>query len=253
MSSDRVPHLPLAAFLAVLIMVGMPIIARLQPKPADDPWLKSLPPMYPTGGRVLFEGRPVAGGIVVFHTTVRTLVPQPGGSRVREMDAMATTDKDGWFDMRAFRSAPGVVAGPHYVKIEQMVPTGRMLPMTDMYPDARPDLPAEQQPATGAAAAMPEPPRDLAAVPAPHGGSRYPVHPGDPLGVPEMVNRLPERFANWQTSGLVVNVVPGSSNVFEIRLTAEPPPGVAVELPSEETDESASEPASDEATAGQSP
>jgi len=219
MSSERVPHLPLAAFLAVMIMVGMPMIARMQPKPVDDPWLRCLPPMHPVCGRVLFDGQPVAGAVVVFHTTVHTTVAQPSGSYVRELDAIVTTDKDGWFDVWTFPRVPGLVAGTHFVKIEQMVPTGRMLPMPDMHPGSGMYPSPGMHPGPGMH---------------PHGGAEYPGYQ-EYLGEPEIVNRLPERFADLKTSGIAVAVTPEGTNRFEIRLTLEPPPEVAPE-PGAETE-----------------
>ena len=60
MNLSKVSHLPLAAFLAALIMLGMPALARLHPKPADDPWLKLRPPLHPVAGTLLFDGKPEA-------------------------------------------------------------------------------------------------------------------------------------------------------------------------------------------------
>jgi hypothetical protein len=70
MKDPRFAHLPLAAVIAILIMVGMPLLARLQPKKEVDYWQRVRPETYPASGRVLYEGRPVVDAVVVFHTTV---------------------------------------------------------------------------------------------------------------------------------------------------------------------------------------
>jgi hypothetical protein len=123
MSSDpRYAHLPLAAIIAIAIMAGMPLLARLQPKQEDDYWRRIRPQTYPAGGRLFYEGKPVKDAIVAFHTTVEAT----GYS----CSALASTDDEGYFLLRTFNDAEGAAAGRHQITIQKMVPTGRIVPGT---------------------------------------------------------------------------------------------------------------------------
>jgi hypothetical protein len=209
MNLSRVSHLPLAAFLAVLIMVGMPALARLHPKPAEDPWLKLRPSLYPVAGTLVFEGKPVPGAVVTFMGQT--------AEEGREYLAVSSTDKDGRFWLRTFSShGDGAVAGTHFIKVERMVPTGRMLA------------------GYGMTSIM-----DIGTIPSYMDPERQPQTPGgppmgpmmmDPMmgyfafpGMPEMVNILPARFADEKTSGLTAEVTATGTNEFLIDLHAEPP------------------------------
>ena len=209
MNLSRVSHLPLAAFLAVLIMVGMPALARLHPKPAEDPWLKLRPSLYPVAGTLIFEGKPVPGAMVTFVAQT--------AEEGREYLAVSSTDKDGRFWLRTFSShGDGAVAGTHFIKVEHMVPTGRMLA------------------GYGMTSIM-----DIGTIPSYMDPERQPQTPGgppmgpmmmDPMmgyfafpGMPEMVNILPARFADEKTSGLTAEVTAEGPNEFLIDLHAEPP------------------------------
>jgi len=110
--------LPVAAVIATLIMVGMPIIARLQPQQPDDPWLKLRPPTAEAGGRVLHRGQPIKGAVVSFVSTFEN--PR------RSYSAIGVTNADGRFLLNAFRGEIGAPLGPQKVSIEYMVPTGRV-------------------------------------------------------------------------------------------------------------------------------
>ncbi len=202
--------MPLAAVLATLIMVGMPALARLHPKPVDDPWLKLRPSLYPVAGTLVFEGKPVAGAVVTFLAQT--------AEEGREYLAVSSTDKDGRFWLRTFSShGDGAVAGTHFIKVERMVPTGRMLA------------------GYGMNSIM-----DIGTIPSWMDSERQPETPGgppmgpmmmDPMmgysafpGMPEMVNILPSRFADDKTSGLTAEVTAEGPNEFLIQLHAEPPP-----------------------------
>ena len=209
MNLSKVSHLPLAAFLAALIMLGMPALARLHPKPADDPWLKLRPPLHPVAGTLLFDGKPVAGAVVTFVAQME--------EEDRQYMAVSATDKDGRFWLRTFSShGDGAVAGRHSIKVERLVPTGRMLA------------------GSGLCSAL-----DIGALPpwldsALESGTEsarmdfgstdpfmcYPAFPG----MPEMINVLPSRFADERTSGLTAEVTAEGPNEFLIQLSAEPPP-----------------------------
>lgn len=194
MDLSKIAHLPLAAVLATLIMVGMPALARLQPRPADDPWTRNRPATFPAFGRLVYEGRPVENAIVMF-------VPEPGEDG-RQYTAFGTTDKAGRFLLRTFSSSgSGAIAGMHRVKVECMVPTGRIL-MGPMHEKA-------------AFRPTPVPVED--GVPGGHQNEE------DGLGYPEMRNILPERFADPYTSGLTARVMADDSNEYVIMIHADPP------------------------------
>ena len=213
MNLSKVSHLPLAAVLATLIMVGMPALARLHPKPADDPWLKLRPSLYPVAGTLVFEGKPVPGAMVTFVAQT--------AEEGREYLAVSSTGKDGRFWLRTFSShGDGAVAGTHFIKVERMVPTGRMIAGYGM--------------TYGMTSIM-----DIGTIPSWMDSERQPETPGgppmgpmmmDPMmgctafpGMPEMVNILPSRFADEKTSGLTAEVTAEGPNEFLIQLHAEPP------------------------------
>ena len=109
------------------------------------------------------------------------------------------------------------MAGRHLIKVEQMVPTGRMLSYDGM------------------TSIM-----DIGAIPAwltSEQGSESTnsqcdsmteqmMHPCIFPGVPEVVNILPPRFADEKTSGLNAEVTVEGPNEFLIQLHAEPPHAV---------------------------
>jgi len=236
MNLSKVSHLPLAAFLAAIIMIGMPVLARLHPKPADDPWIRLRPPLYPVAGTLVLEGQPVEGAVVTFvarandphHESLAISADGPVVTCVtpsddagHEYNAVSTTDKNGRFWLRTYSSqGDGAVAGTHLIKVEKMVPTGRMLPGPGM-----------------------ESILDMGTIPPwmdqmfeagsmPHGVDPTMVDPSmmDSMmgytafpGMPEMVNILPARFADEKTSGLTAEVSAEGTNEFLIQLSAEPP------------------------------
>jgi hypothetical protein len=207
MNLSKVSHLPLAAFLAAVIMVGMPAMARLHPKPKDDPWLKLRPPLYPVAGTLRFEGRPVVGAVVTF------VAAQPDGDR--EYVAVSATDKDGRFWLRTFSSqGDGAVAGSHFIKVEKSVPTGRMV--------AGPGMESllhigSLPPWIDALDAATEQPLDPMMT---DPQMFFPAF----AGMPETVNILPARFADEKTSGLSAEVTREGPNEFLIELHQDPPP-----------------------------
>ena len=224
MSLSKVSHLPLAAFLATLITIGMPALARLHPKPADDPWLKLRPPLHPVAGRLTCDGRPVVGACVTFVSQIR--------EEGREYMAVSSTDQDGRFWLRTFSSqGDGAVAGTHFIKVEKMVPTGRMLACSGI--ESTLDLGAMSLwSASGSGTAVGDgsniPGAEPPALPHVPGASADGMH--DPMlgycgfpGMPEMVNILPSRFADENTSGLTAQVTADGENEFLIELISEPP------------------------------
>ena len=210
MNLSKVSHLPLAAFLASLIMLGMPALARLHPKPADDPWLKLRPPLHPVAGTLLLDGKPVVGAVVTF-------VAQMEEEEGRQYMAVSATDKDGRFWLRTFSShGDGAVAGRHSIKVERFVPTGRMLAGSGLYSAL--DLGALPPWLDSALESGPESSRmDLGCT------DPFMCYPAFP-GMPEMINVLPSRFADERTSGLTAEVTAEGPNDFLLQLSSEPPP-----------------------------
>lgn len=222
MALSKLTHLPVAALLAAVISLGMPALARLQPKPADDPWVKMRPPLYPVGGMVVFDGKPVAGASVAF---VKRESPE------REYTALGITDKNGRFWLRTFSTyGDGAVAGTHQIKVERSVATGRMLSSYGI--ELGVDLDQIFPPPdafSGASVGGPAGPRGFApgmflAESGPWMGCEMDMGMGFSAfpGMPETVNVLPARFADENTSGLTVEVATEGINEFLIVLNAEP-------------------------------
>lgn len=67
------------------------------------------PPTYTVGGRVVFEGNPAAGAVVIFHPTTGT----PAAERPR-----AKTDANGEFKLTTFAADDGAPAGEYAVTVE---------------------------------------------------------------------------------------------------------------------------------------
>ncbi|MFM8892362.1 MAG: hypothetical protein ACKOTB_12205 [Planctomycetia bacterium] len=207
MNLSRVANLPVVAFLAAVIVVGMPALARLGPTPVDDVWSGLRPQLHPVAGTLLFEDRPVAGAVVTFVHT------EAGGGR--EFLAVSSTDERGRFWLRTFGTrGVGAVAGRHSIRVERRVPTGRMLPGPGM--ESILELGAIPRSVEAAIDGADGVPGGGASRDSSSGCVAFP-------GVAETVNVLPPRFADEASSGLKADVVPAVTNRFVIRLGAAPP------------------------------
>lgn len=217
MSLSKVSHLPVAALLAALITLGMPAIARLHPKPAEDPWLKIRPQLHPVAGTLTCNGRPVANACVTFVAQLQ--------EEGREYMAVSSTDKNGRFWLRTFSShGDGAVAGTHFIRVEKMVPTGRVVACSGI--ESSLDLGAmtfwSSVDSPSAGEGDPSPMHGMAG---PMGDLMM-----DPMmgfcgfpGMPEMVNVLPSRFTDEKNSGLIAEVSADTVNEFLIEILTEPP------------------------------
>lgn len=85
-----------------------------------------MPSTHPAGGRVLYEGKPLAGATIGFISrcaaTNRTLV------------ARGLTDSSGRFVLRTDKSANGAIAGHHQVMVTKTVMTGGLGSSNQHYP-----------------------------------------------------------------------------------------------------------------------
>ncbi len=186
--------LPIAAVIGTVIMVGMPLVARMQPKPPDDPWLKIRPPTYESGGQVLHNGKPIKGAVVTFVSTFEN--PH------RTYSSTGVTNSEGRFLLNAFRGQIGAPAGPQKISILYMIPTGKIL--YDPYFESEPlELEEGEEP--------------------PHNEQEL-CYPEDP-GIPEMTSGIPARYSDPETSGLTETITPNGPNQFVLKVfgDAEPP------------------------------
>lgn len=67
------------------------------------------PPVFPVKGRVLYEGKPASGAVVILHSTERP----DEASRPR-----ARTDANGEFELSTYKTGDGGPAGTYVVTVE---------------------------------------------------------------------------------------------------------------------------------------
>src|SRR5262249_14892195 len=87
--------------------VGLSLLAVVL-MAADDPQPKQ-PACHPATGQVFYEGKPVAGAVVVFH-------PQ-GDKADPKIRHAAETDKEGKFSLTTFKKGDGAPAGDYKVTV----------------------------------------------------------------------------------------------------------------------------------------
>ncbi len=78
---------------------------------SEDPWKKGRPPVYPTSGTVMVDGRPMQGVTVMFQP-----VDEAGGK-----PGTAITDSNGAFAAQTFDPGDGLTAGKHRVSLRKTV------------------------------------------------------------------------------------------------------------------------------------
>ncbi|HVJ69429.1 MAG TPA: carboxypeptidase-like regulatory domain-containing protein [Caulifigura sp.] len=78
---------------------------------SEDPWKKGRPPVYPTSGSVVVDGRPMQGVTVMFQP-VDEATGKPG---------TAITDSNGNFSAQTFDPGDGLTEGTHRVALRKTV------------------------------------------------------------------------------------------------------------------------------------
>lgn len=83
------------------------------------------PPVFPVTGRVLYEGRPATGAVVIFHSTDRPAVAERPHGR---------TNADGEFELTTFQTGDGGPAGAYVVTVEWKRPEDHPEQGADLLP-----------------------------------------------------------------------------------------------------------------------
>jgi len=91
--------IPLRIWPVALLAVALVSCSKSPEKPAT----------YPVNGRVLYEGNPAAGAVVILHTI--------GGAATGERPR-AKTDGNGEFTLTTFKNGDGAPAGQYGVTVE---------------------------------------------------------------------------------------------------------------------------------------
>jgi hypothetical protein len=68
------------------------------------------PPVYPVKGRVLYEGRPAPGAVVLLHS--------PKEEAAKASRPHASADANGQFELTTYRTGDGAPAGTYVVTLE---------------------------------------------------------------------------------------------------------------------------------------
>jgi hypothetical protein len=109
-------RIPAIAFYS--LKLGLLLLAGCSRTPADRL------PVFPVEGQVLWEGRPLAGALVIFH-------PQGGGPKAPHPTGYA--DKEGKFRLTTYTKQDGAPSGPYSVTVEwrQLVIRGEDVQCSD--------------------------------------------------------------------------------------------------------------------------
>ena len=74
----------------------------------SDKWVKGRPPVYKASGKVMYQGKPLEGALVLYH-------PVSG-----ETSAYGRTDPNGKFLLTTFEQDDGAPEGPYKVVVTKM-------------------------------------------------------------------------------------------------------------------------------------
>lgn len=80
----------------------------------EDKWTRARPKVYPATGIVLYQGKPVEAATVMFESV------NEGGKLTQGIVARGHTDKNGRFQLEAFKETKGAVPGRHRVLIRKV-------------------------------------------------------------------------------------------------------------------------------------
>jgi hypothetical protein len=80
------------------------------------------PPVYPVKGKVLFRGKPVTGGVVIYELEGGVSPGTHTAERGGPLRATGRIESDGSFRLIAFPGAEGVPAGTYKVGISSLPP-----------------------------------------------------------------------------------------------------------------------------------
>jgi hypothetical protein len=73
----------------------------------EESSFKSIVPVFPTSGKILYQGKPLAGVILIFHST----------DVKQKIKSQATTDEDGKFVATTFKTADGAPEGDYTITL----------------------------------------------------------------------------------------------------------------------------------------
>lgn len=73
----------------------------------EESSFKSTVPVFPASGKILYQGKPLAGVILIFHSTDVN----------QKIKAQATTDDDGKFVATTFKTADGAPEGDYTITL----------------------------------------------------------------------------------------------------------------------------------------
>jgi hypothetical protein len=100
------------------------------------------PPVYPVKGKVLFNGKPIAGGVVVYELAEGDAKGSPASPGTGPLRATGRIEPDGRFHLMAFPGAEGVPEGRYIVGISSMPPRteGNLLDSAGAAKKGNPDV-----------------------------------------------------------------------------------------------------------------
>ena len=73
----------------------------------EEPSFKTTVPVFPASGKILYQGKPLAGVVLLFHSTDFN----------QKIKSQATADDDGKFVVTTFKSADGAPEGDYIITL----------------------------------------------------------------------------------------------------------------------------------------